>query len=286
VATIFSYAGFGPELVPRKDSENTVDLVLRLSATHPVEVEAKTPRALQFPAEDPIRVHDIPPRDTIKKSLDDARDQFSGDGILAIAGDFWVGGIDGYAEAAANVLAVPLPRAASESVRFVREHLLGILLASLGYENSGRDGVRSRLFLRWVPNPSYSGSVALTWQPDSDGRLSIRLRPASAAANAADVEDDFQRYEENPIFNPARFRVLPANEVEVEGAIVNHGGHTSASPVRNWTFPEAYRPKQQWAFDVASEFGFTVVRVVPDGGLLTDPTAGSIDLHGVKFPVS
>jgi len=70
VATLLENAGLGPELVPRRTNEKTPDLNLRLSGTHVIEVEAKTPRALQFPAEDPVRIHDTPPGETNQKRVD------------------------------------------------------------------------------------------------------------------------------------------------------------------------------------------------------------------------
>ncbi len=45
VATLLENAGLGSELVPRRPNEKTPDLNLRLSGTHLIEVEAKTPRA-------------------------------------------------------------------------------------------------------------------------------------------------------------------------------------------------------------------------------------------------
>jgi len=107
----------------------------------------------------------------------DASRQFTTDGILVIAGDFWVGGLDEYAAAATEVLNAPLPSDASARDR--RERLLGILLASLGFKVEQRN-VATALYLRWLPNPKYAGAIDFNWQPESDGRMSIRLQATGA----------------------------------------------------------------------------------------------------------
>jgi hypothetical protein len=289
---VFASAGLGPELVPIREGENTVDLALRLSVTNLIEVEAKTPRPLQLPAEEPFDLPKIPaPRETIKKALDEARDQFSRDGILTIAGDCWLGGIDAYARAAEELLAAPLPAEASDKARFLRSNLLGVLLASLGYELvPDIGGVRTRLFLRWVTNPAYAGPIVLTWRPDTDGRMGIRFRGLGAdhADGHGEDDDDFARYEEDAAFNPARFRFVFGAEIRVQfEGLIGPGADTprDKGPVPVWVLPESYRPSKRFDFDVAAESGFTVVTVLPDGRVLGDPTVAWVDLHGVEFPV-
>jgi hypothetical protein len=56
-----------------------------------------------------MRNHDTPPGETIRRAWNDASRQFTNDGILVIAGDFWVGGPDEYAAAATEILNARLP---------------------------------------------------------------------------------------------------------------------------------------------------------------------------------
>jgi hypothetical protein len=76
----------------------------RVAASGTTGSSARSLRALQFPAEDPVRIHDTPPGQTIRAAWTDASRQFTTDGILAVAVIFWVGGLDEYAAAATEIL--------------------------------------------------------------------------------------------------------------------------------------------------------------------------------------
>ena len=94
------------------------------------------------------------------------------------------------------------------------------------------------LYLRWVPNPNYAGAIDFKWRPDSDGRMSIRLRPTGETPLLEpQPDDDFERYEQDGAFNPARFRILSGNEVQVEGMIANSAEYASSDPIPVWVFP-------------------------------------------------
>ncbi len=138
-----------------------------------------------------------------------------------------------------------------------------------------------------MPNPKYAGAVDFNWQPESDGRMSIPLQPAGAERPPleAEADDDFERFEQDAAFNPARFRTTGENEVQVEGMIGNSAEHASSDPLPIWVFPAGYRPASRCDFDVACDAGFTVVTVNPDGTFLADPTAEWVDLHGVRFRI-
>jgi hypothetical protein len=84
------------------------------------------------------------PRKTIKRALRKSRGQFDTAGILVVAGDFWIGGIDAYAAEAAALLAAPLSPTASDEARAHYRRLLGIVFASVGYEVEDRT-FRTRL---------------------------------------------------------------------------------------------------------------------------------------------
>ncbi len=145
VATLLENAGLGPELVPRRPNEKTPDLNLRLSGTHVIEVEARPPEPCSFRQR--IRCGSTIRRPVRRSEAawTDASRQFTTDGILVIAGDFWVGGLDEYAAAATEILNAPLPSDASARDR--RERLLGTLLASLGFKVEQRN-VATALYLR------------------------------------------------------------------------------------------------------------------------------------------
>lgn len=133
VASMLEAAQLAPELVPPMPSEGrTADLVLRISASRLVDVDIKAPRALRYPETEIPNV--VEPRRTIRKALRSSRGQFAHDGILAIAGEIWFGGIDAYAQAAEHLLSERLPDDASPSARAHYERLLGIIFASTGYE--------------------------------------------------------------------------------------------------------------------------------------------------------
>src|SRR5207302_153863 len=82
VATVFEQARLGAELLPPGD-RRTADFALRVSATHRIEIDTKTPQALQLPSEGVFRL--IPARTTLKAALRRSRGQFATSGILVIA---------------------------------------------------------------------------------------------------------------------------------------------------------------------------------------------------------
>jgi hypothetical protein len=200
--------------------------------------------------------------------------------MLVVAGDFWMNGIDNYAEAIAQLLEEPLPPDASEQARDHYRPLLGVLLVSLGYEVIGRD-VRTRLFLRWIGNPRYDGPIILKWEPEPDGRFQLRIRPEGDPYPEAPHEDD-EEPPEGKGFNRARFRLV-GDFVETEGLIGNANPPASSERLTVWQYPPGYRLLVATDFDLGCETGFTAVTVYPDGRLVADPTVGAIDLHGVRF---
>jgi hypothetical protein len=283
VATMLDGAGLGPELVP-PSAGRTPDLNLRISARRWIEVDTKAPRALQRPASNTLTP--VEPRRTIRKALRSSRGQFGTSGILVIAGEIWIGGIDAYAATAAAVLNAPLANDASAEARTHYQRLLGVMLASTGYDVDDRT-YRARLFLRWVPNPRYAGSIDLTLPPDVDGPYTISFRPSSESSEAhRGLEDD--RSETAPSFvnkppDGACFRMVSADEVETEGTIVNRASSRDQTRTAAFQFPEGCRPPVATDFDVACEVGFTVVTVNADGSLVADPSVGWINLQGVRF---
>jgi hypothetical protein len=284
VATLFEHARLGPELVP-PSAGRTPDLILRIFARRWIQVDTKTPRALQRPAESVILP--VEPRQTIRKALRSSRGQFTTPGILVIAGDFWIGGLDAYAAATALLLNAPLAQDASPEAQLHYRRLLGVVLVSTGYEVDERT-YRARLYARWVPSPRYSEHIALTLPPELDGPFTISIRPSSESSEPdrpgeEDSDSGATATFESEVFDPARFRLVGDDEVEADGAIVNSS--PSGSPERTLTFrfPEGFRPPVAIDFDVACEVGFTVVTVDPEGSLLADPSVGWISLHGVRF---
>jgi SAM-dependent methyltransferase len=277
VASMLEATQLGPELVPPSRGR-TADLILRVSASHAVDVDIKAPRALRFPSAEVIEI--VEPRRTIRKALRSSRGQFAGDGILVIAGEIWFGGIDAYAQAAEHLLSEQLPDDASPEARAHYEQLLGIIFASTGYEELGAR-FEARLFMRWVPNPGYAGEIALELPRDLHGPFSIAFWPGPKGTKPPD------KMPLSPAFDtrrdPARFRVLPSNEVEVVGAIVNEAPESTPSRSVVWQFAAGHRPSTNVDFDVACEAGFTTVTVQTDGSLLADPSVGWIDLRGVRF---
>jgi hypothetical protein len=286
VATMLEDARLGSELVPPSGGR-TPDLILRIAASRWIQVDTKAPRALQRPAEE---VSLVEPRRTIKKALRSSRGQFSTSGILVIAGDFWIGGIDAYAAAAAALLNTPLPDGASADAQTHYQRLLRVVLASTGYDVDDRT-YKTRLFLRWVPSPRYSGEIDLTLPPDLDGPFTIGFRPPSDVPGPSRRRRDASRAETPPTFesepfDPAHFRLIESGEVEAEGAIVNNSPSGASGRTAVFRFPSGYWPPVAIDFDVACEVGFTVVTVEPDGWLLADPNVGWISLHGVRFKTS
>lgn len=292
VATVFESAGLGAELVPPGDGR-TPDLTLRVSSNHRIEIDTKTPRALQLPAGDVFKL--VPARDTIRVALRRSRGQFGTSAILVLAGEAWLDGIDAYATATESILNAPLAQNASAEARLHYERLLGVLLVSTGYEEVGEGTYGSRLFLRWIPSPRYSGPIDLALSRTFDGPFSIRIKPTPArtgerdhqgATPDDDVEDDVGRFEQEPAFDPARFRKIGDGEVEADGTIVNNAPRRGTERTRVIQFPESFRPPLAMDFDVACEVGFTVVTVLADGSLLADPSVGWISLHGIRFKIA
>jgi hypothetical protein len=280
VATLFEHARLGPELVP-PSSRRTADLILRISATRWIQVDTKTPRALQRPTQQTISP--VEPRRTVKRALRSSRGQFATPGILVIAGDFWIGGLDAYADAAVALLSAPLAHDASQDAKRHYERLLGIVLVSTGYQVEDRT-YRARLYARWVPSPRYSDRIELVLPPELDGPFTISIRPEPGSEGAtADEEGSLAARFESGAFDPARFRLVGADEVEVDGTIVNSAPSGREERTVVLQFPVGYRPPAIAHFDVACEVGFTVVTVNPDGELLADSNVGWISLHGVRF---
>jgi hypothetical protein len=283
VATVFEQAGLGAELLS-PEVARTADLALHVSASHQIEIDTKTPQALQLPGEGLFRF--IPARTTLKAALRRSRGQFATSGILVIAGEAWLNGIDSYAAEAEKLLNEPLAASATEAARLHYERLLGLLLVSTGYEELADRAFRARLYLRWIANPRYRGPLDLKLSREFDGPLSLRIRPASPATNkSAEVDaEEAARFASDAAFDPARFRLTRDGEVEVEGTIAN-----AANPAQSsgrtvvWQFEEGCRPPTDRDFDVACEGGFTVVTVCRDGRLMADPTLGWIGLHGIRY---
>lgn len=280
VASMLEAAQLAPELVPPSEGR-TADLILRISASRVVELDIKAPRAMRYPEGEVIKVVD--PRRTIRKALRSSRGQFARDGILVVAGEIWVGGIDGYAQAAEHLLSEQLPDDASREARAHYEQLLGIIFASTGYEDLGRS-FRSRLFMRWVPNPRYAGEIALVLPRDLDGPFSIAFWPGPKGTNPPDGTKRSPAFDTRQ--DPARFRVLATNELEVAGTIVSRVLESAPGRAVVWQFAERQRPGTDVDFDVACEAGFTTVTVRSDGSLVADPSVGWIDLRGVRFTIA
>jgi hypothetical protein len=284
VATMFETYGLGPEFVPQGQGR-TPDLVLRLTAAIMIQIDTKAPKNLQMPIPgSEISVDPSQPRETIHHALRLSRGQFSTDGILVVGGDFWVGGIDAFAEAAAAYFEQPLAADASDEAQQHYARLLGVILASQGYDEREPGAFRSRLYLRWVRNPRYEGHIYLTLPPDMEGLW--RLRAPAPAREVSDLRaDEADAEREETHGNPARFRRLAAGTVEVEGLIINSDPdrHQSDERVAAFQLPVGYRPAGDVEFDVACETGFTAVEVRAGGHLLVNPRVGWIDLHGIRF---
>ncbi len=280
VASMLEAAQLAPELVP-PSAGRTADLILRISASHCVDLDIKAPKALRYPEGEVIGV--VEPRQTIRKTLRSSRGQFARDGMLVVAGEIWLGGIDAYSRAAEHLLSEQLPDDASPGARAHYEQLLGIMFVSTGYEELGRS-LRSRLFMRWVPNPRYAGEIVLELPSDLDGPFSIACTPGPKGTNA---RDEITR---SPAFDtrhdPARYRVLPTNAMEVDGRIVNQASVSTPGRAVVWQFAEGHRPGTDIDFDVACEAGFTTVTVRSDGSLIADPGVGWIDLRGVRYTLT
>jgi hypothetical protein len=283
VASTFESAGLGPEFVPQAEGR-TPDLVLRLSAAATIQIDTKTPESLQRPLElDGLSIDPSGARKTIRHALRMSRGQFSTDGILVIGGDFWINGLDAYAEATEKLLSEELPSDASEEARDHYARLLGVILASAGYEELEPRSFRPRLFLRWVTNPRYAGSLDLSLPADVEGQWRIRAPAPGGDKHRIAVSEDAEAAN-GEAWNPVGFLRLDDGSVIVEGRIANTDPpEQPTEPLTAFEFPVGYRPDVAVAFDVACETGFTVVEVLTDGRLLTDPLVGWIDLHGVQF---
>jgi hypothetical protein len=276
VASMLEASQLAPEFVPRSQSR-TADLILRISASHWIDLDNKAPKALRHPEGRQVRWVD--PRRTIASAIRRSRGQFYRDGILVISGEIWFGGIDAYMQAAERLLERALPDDASPAARAHHEQLLGIIFASTGYEELGRS-FQSRSFFRWVSNPHYAGDIGLELSRDVDGPFSVSFPTRLKGTNQP---DDTTSHTFDTRSEPARYKVLATNEVEVEGHIINQSCGVSSSRILVWQFPPGHRPDADVEFDVACETGFTSVAVLRDGSLLADPTVGSIDLRGVRF---
>jgi hypothetical protein len=285
VATVFEHARLGAELLPPGQTR-TADLALRVSATHRIEIDTKTPQALQLPAAGFFRL--IPARTTVKSALRRSRGQFATSGILVIAGEAWPHGIDSYATATEQLLSAPLAADAGGEARLHYQRLLGLLFVSTGYEEIADREFRARLYLRWIANPRYTGPLDLQLHREFDGPFSLRIQSGITVDTGVPVADDADEtapFASEGASDPARFRLLADGEIEVDGTIAN----ATAPPARGggrtavWQFGEGYRPPADREFDVACQGGFTVVTVCRDGRLLADPTHGWINLHGVRY---
>lgn len=281
VGAMLEAARLGPEFV-LTGTAKTPDLALRISASQRLQVDMKTPRSLQRPVDPPTMLKLDAARETIKKALRSSRGQFTTPGILVIAGDFWLGGIAAYAAEATKLLQEPLAANASAEARRHYKLLLGIMFASVGWAIEDRT-YRSRLYLRWVPNPRYAGSVALRLSPEVNGPYTISLRPSDLPIAESGPHDDAS-FESDP-GDRARFRLV-GDEVEAEGAIARPVRDGATKRLTVFQFPDGYRPAASVDFDVACEGGFTVVTVSKDGALVADPSVGWIRLHGVRFKVA
>jgi hypothetical protein len=292
VATLLHQTGLGPEFVPT-GLGRTPDLILRISATRWLQIDTKTPRAIQLPAGGtPIKL--VSPRDTISKVLRRMRGQFTGPGIAVIAGDLWIdvtdgrwtGGIDTYAVAAEKLLSEPLPADASQDARTHYQRLVGIMFVSVGWTVEGRT-YRDRLHMRWIPNPRYAESVEVSMSRHVDGPFHFHLgrivdsgehfvSPSGASVGSPPVDENGEE-----IFDAARFALTNTGYVVAEGVMSAPGGGTA--PTAAFRFPEGYRPTERIEFDVMRDGGFTIVTVEPDGHLLADPSVEWVSLHGVRF---
>jgi hypothetical protein len=273
VASSLENSGLAPEFVVTGSSQ-TPDLILRVSATRLIELDVKTPRALQLPAAGQVLKLQHP-KQVVHRALHSSRGQFSTSGILVIAAEIWINGIDVYANAAAEILKTPLASSASVDAREHYRRLLGVLFVSTGYNVDGTE-VRAASLARWVPSPRYGEEISLTLPPDLEGQFTISFKPSSQDASGSPWSHG------EPPPGPA-FRQV-GTEVRAEGRIVSTST-AGASRTEAVQFPATARPRRTWRFDLACETGFTTAEVGPGGWLLVDPQVGWIDLHGVRFDV-
>jgi hypothetical protein len=275
VASVLEGSQLGPEFVPTSE-QRTPDLTLRISATHAIDVDMKAPLALQRPRPDEVRELDDPPH-TIRAALRRSRGQFRSSGMLVVAGDFWLGGVEAYAAEAARMLAEPLTRTAGAATREHYRKLLGLLFVSTGYEQVGERGFRARLFSRWTPSPRYDGPIRLELPDALDGTFTIGI---DTGVRRVDGESSGEMRPHDPM----RFRKIGDHEVEVEG-LIRMGGLSPADvgQLAVTRFPEGYRPAVDVDFDVPCEAGRTVVTITTEGLVLVDPQVGWISLHGISF---
>jgi hypothetical protein len=280
VASMLETARLAPELVPPSKGR-TADLILRISASRFVDLDIKAPQALRYPEGQSIKL--VEPRRTIRRALRSSRGQFARDAILVIAGEIWFGGIDVYAQAAEHLLSEELPSDASAEARAHYAQLLGIIFASTGYEDLGRS-FRPRLFMRWVPNPRYAGEIALELPSDLDGGYSISFWPGPRETRSPDAAARSPGFDTR--HDRLRSRLLPTNEVEVMGTIVNQARTSTSRRTVVCQLPDEQRPSSDIDFDVACEAGFTTITVHRDGSLVADPNVGWIDLRGVSFMIA
>jgi hypothetical protein len=290
VAAMFQTIGLGPEFIPTEAANRTADLRLRISASHTIQLDTKTPQRLQRPEplpQDLVISADLgDARTIVRKQLKRSRGQFTAPGIVVITGDFWVHGIDHYAESTRKLLSEQLAADASDAARAYHRRLLGVILISSGYEQIRERSFRSRLFMRWIPNPRYDGDIHLQLPENVEGTFRIGIDPLGSSA----TRDEFGDYASEPEGDPARFRFLDDGHLEVEGTIVNNSpdqpGEDELGRVTAWRFLEGQRPARDEHVDVPCEQGFTVVSVLRDGRFLVDPRVGWVNLHGIRFQLA
>ena len=166
--------GLGPEFIPGGRGR-TPDLRLRISARRALELELKTPRALQRRPSVAV-----PPKEAgelIEKAVHESRTQFSphAPAVLAIGGAFWTDDFEDHARATAEILR-----------RRGRKRLVAVVLASTTIELAHMRGSgpfegrwdevdwRADSQFRWVPNPAYAGDLKVSFAPDlSDFSISF-----------------------------------------------------------------------------------------------------------------
>jgi hypothetical protein len=241
VASTFEFADLRPEFILQSKGR-TPDLVLRLSSTATIQIDTKTPDSLQRPVEsEAISLEPSGARKTIRHALRMSRGQFSTDGILVIGGDFWISGIDAYAAATQKLLEEPLPPNTSQEAHEHYARLLGVILASAGYEEIEARSFRSRLFMRWIANPRYQGSLDLAIPSDVEGQWRIRALAPGRDTLSARGED--AEAPDGETWNPTRFLRLDDGWIIVEGTIANaHPPEQLPERITAFRLPLGYRP--------------------------------------------
>jgi hypothetical protein len=176
VASLLADGGLGPELVPTGETR-TPDLRLRISARESIDVEVKTPVALQRRP----GAHVTPK--TAERLIDDelnrSRGQLSPEvpSMLVIGGAFWTAELDEHADACARLLRPGR-----------RGNLVGVILAAttIAYARTRGTGAFDDSWeevdwapnaqFRWVANPGYALALNVDFGPDFSGP-DISFRP-------------------------------------------------------------------------------------------------------------